>query len=169
MSDSPRIEARFEVAMPGGTLTGFVGPRGLVALSLPDRPAPDGVDAAVLPLVTAHPARTQLVEYFAGRRTAFDLELDLSGVTPFRVRVYDRLLNVEFGATTTYGGLARAIGSPGASRAIGGAVGANPLPVVIPCHRVLAAGGALGGFTGGLAHKRTLLRLEGVSVPSSSA
>lgn len=167
MSDTPRIDARFEVAMPGGTLTGFVGPRGLVALTLPGRPPPDGIDADALPFVTAHPARTQLVEYFAGRRTVFDLELDLSGVTPFRARVYERLLDVGFGATTTYGGLARAIGSPGAARAIGGAVGANPIPVVIPCHRVLAGGGALGGFTGGLAHKRTLLRLEGVSVPSS--
>lgn len=167
MSDAPRIEARFEVAMPGGTLTGFVGPRGLVALSLPGRPAPDGVDAAVLPLVTGHPARTQLVEYFAGRRTEFDLALDLSGVTPFRARVYESLLDVGYGATTTYGGLARAIGSPGAARAVGGAVGANPIPVVIPCHRVLAGGGALGGFTGGLDHKRTLLRTEGISVPSS--
>jgi len=101
----------------------------------------------------------QLAEYGRGLRRAFELELDLRG-TEFERAVWSGLLEVPFGEVTTYGQLARALGRPGAARAVGGAAGRNPVPVVVPCHRLLASGG-LGGFTGGLEHKRALLALEG--------
>jgi methylated-DNA-[protein]-cysteine S-methyltransferase len=104
-------------------------------------------------------ARTQLEEYFAGRRHVFELPLDARG-TDFQRRVWQRLLNIPYGTTTTYGALARELGDPGASRAVGLANGSNPLPIVIPCHRVIGANGTLTGFGGGLATKAALLDLE---------
>jgi methylated-DNA-[protein]-cysteine S-methyltransferase len=112
------------------------------------------------------PARTatavaQLRAYFAGRRRAVDLPVDLSRVTPFQRRVLLAARGIPAGRVVSYGELARRIGQPGASRAVGRALGANPVPIVIPCHRVVASGGGLGGYTGGLAVKRKLLGLEG--------
>ncbi|NHA66894.1 methylated-DNA--[protein]-cysteine S-methyltransferase [Phycicoccus flavus] len=107
-------------------------------------------------------ARDQLAEYFAGERRVFDLPLAPHG-TPFRRQVWQALARVPWGTTTTYGALAAGLGlPPGASRAVGAANGANPLPVVLPCHRVVGADGTLTGYAGGLARKATLLRLEGV-------
>ena len=94
--------------------------------------------------------------------SAFTVPLDLTGLTPFRRRVLVALRRVPRGRTITYGELARRAGCPGGARAVGGAVGANPLPVIIPCHRVIAAGGRPGGFGLGLPLKRRLLALEGV-------
>ncbi|MEM9750217.1 MAG: methylated-DNA--[protein]-cysteine S-methyltransferase [Pseudomonadota bacterium] len=104
-------------------------------------------------------AQTQLTEYFDGRRTAFDLDLDPRG-TPFQKKVWARLPEVPFGETATYGEIAKAIGAPKASRAVGAANGRNPLPIVVPCHRIIGSGGALTGFAGGLPLKRRLLALE---------
>ncbi|CAA7621099.1 methylated-DNA--[protein]-cysteine S-methyltransferase [Magnetospirillum sp. SS-4] len=106
-------------------------------------------------------ARDQLEEYFEGRRTTFDLPLAPHG-TPFQRRVWNALSEIPFGATLTYGQLADRLGT--APRALGGACGRNPIPVVIPCHRVLAAGGGLGGYSGidGIETKEFLLRLEGM-------
>jgi methylated-DNA-[protein]-cysteine S-methyltransferase len=101
-------------------------------------------------------ARRQLDEYFVGRRRTFVLPLNASG-TEFECRVWEALSGVAYGATVTYGQLARSIGKPGAARAVGAALGRNPLAVVVPCHRVVAAGGSLGGFAGGLVRKRVLL------------
>lgn len=101
----------------------------------------------------------QLVEYGAGRRRVFDLPLDLCG-TDFQRAVWNELLGIEFGRTRTYGELAARLGRPGAARAVGGAAGANPVPLIVPCHRLLAGRG-LGGFSGGLQRKRVLLELEG--------
>ena len=101
-------------------------------------------------------ARRQLDEYFAGRRRTFVLPLSVIG-TEFECRVWEALSGVAYGATVTYGQLARSIGKPGAARAVGAALGRNPLAVVVPCHRVVAAGGGLGGFAGGLVRKRVLL------------
>lgn len=101
----------------------------------------------------------QLDAYFTGRLRAFDLPLDLVG-TPFQVAVWAALGDIPYGETVTYGALAAAIGQPGKARAVGAAVGRNPLSVVLPCHRVVGAGGALTGFAGGLDAKRTLLALE---------
>lgn len=104
-------------------------------------------------------ARTQLAEYFDGRRQVFELPLDPRG-TEFQRRVWQRLLKIPYGSTTTYGTLARELGDPGASRAVGLANGSNPLPIVIPCHRVIGANGTLTGFGGGLPTKAALLDLE---------
>jgi O-6-methylguanine DNA methyltransferase len=114
---------------------------------------------------TLRAALDQLQQYFAGARKQFDLELDLTGVaTNFQRQVYQRLLAVEYGHVISYGELAHAVGGPGLARAVGQAVGANPIPIVIPCHRVVGARGRLTGFGGGLPAKVALLRLEGVDV-----
>jgi methylated-DNA-[protein]-cysteine S-methyltransferase len=109
----------------------------------------------------AEPAR-QLEEYFAGRRRVFDLEPDLRFATPFQRLVLGATSSIPAGAVSTYGDIARSIGQPGASRAVGQALGRNPVPIVIPCHRVLAGGGGMGGYTGGLEIKKRLLAIEGV-------
>jgi methylated-DNA-[protein]-cysteine S-methyltransferase len=103
--------------------------------------------------------RRQLDEYFAGRRTRFDLELAPLG-TAFQRRVWSALQEIPYGETRSYLDIARSIGSPKAVRAVGGANGRNPIAVVIPCHRVIAADGSLGGYGGGLDRKRLLLDLE---------
>ena len=108
-------------------------------------------------------ARAQLVEYFAGKRREFDLELAPYG-TAFQLRVWRALRDIPYGAVRNYGDVARAIGQPGAARAVGGAVGSNPLPIVIPCHRVIASDGTIGGYSGGLAIKHRLLALEGAEL-----
>lgn len=104
-------------------------------------------------------ARAQLAEYFRGKRTRFDLPLRPDG-TAFQQSVWRALLKVPFGTTSTYGALAAAIGRPGAARAVGAAVGANPLAIVVPCHRIVGADGTLTGYAGGLARKAKLLALE---------
>jgi methylated-DNA-[protein]-cysteine S-methyltransferase len=104
-------------------------------------------------------ARTQLREYLGGERQEFDLELDLIG-TPFQLRVWAQLLTIPYGATSTYGAVAQAIELPAAVRAVGTAVGRNPLSVIVPCHRVIGSTGALTGYAGGLDNKRWLLAHE---------
>jgi methylated-DNA-[protein]-cysteine S-methyltransferase len=101
----------------------------------------------------------QLDEYFAGRLQRFDLSLAPGG-TPFQSKVWNALTDIPYGQTTTYGALAAAIGSPRAARAVGLANGQNPLPIVVPCHRVIGSDGTLTGYGGGLALKRYLLVLE---------
>ena len=104
-------------------------------------------------------AATQLASYFEGATTRFDLPLDLVG-TPFQVGVWRELLTIEPGRTCSYGDIARKLGNPTAGRAVGAAVGRNPLSVIVPCHRVLGSDGALTGYAGGLERKIALLRLE---------
>ncbi len=108
-------------------------------------------------------ARTceQLAEYFAGRRTTFDIPLDPLG-TAFQRRVWDALRAIPYGATLSYSDLARRLGDVRATRAVGAANGRNPIPIIVPCHRVVGANGALTGFGGGLDRKRWLLEHEGV-------
>lgn len=117
-------------------------------------------------LAADHPrlrqAIAQLDAYFAGRATDFDLPLDLGSGTPFQQSVWRALLELPHGRTTSYGALSAHIGRPRAVRAVGAAIGRNPLSIVVPCHRVLGAGGALTGYAGGLERKAALLRLEGV-------
>jgi methylated-DNA-[protein]-cysteine S-methyltransferase len=108
-------------------------------------------------------AAEQLGEYFAGRRRAFDLELAPFG-TDFQLRVWGELRKIPFGAVRNYGDIARAIGQPGAARAVGQANGCNPLPIVIPCHRVIASDGTIGGYSGGLAIKHRLLAIESIEL-----
>jgi methylated-DNA-[protein]-cysteine S-methyltransferase len=106
----------------------------------------------------------QLREYFAGDRKAFDLPLDPHG-TEFQKKVWLALREIPFGQTRSYGEIARRIGMPSASRAVGAANGKNPIPIIVPCHRVIGANGTLTGFGGGLENKALLLALEGVKVP----
>ncbi|MBV2209918.1 MAG: methylated-DNA--[protein]-cysteine S-methyltransferase [Thermomonas sp.] len=105
-------------------------------------------------------ATTQLGEYFAGKRTAFDLPLAPQG-TDFQRKVWHTLAQIPYGETRSYAQLAQLVGSTKAMRAVGAANGRNPLPIVLPCHRVIGANGALVGFGGGLPTKEFLLRLEG--------
>lgn len=104
----------------------------------------------------------QLEQYFAGRRLAFDVPLDLRG-TDFQVAAWKAMTKIPYGTTISYGEQARAIGRPTAFRAVGSANGRNPIPIIVPCHRVLASDGTLGGYSLGLSMKRRLLSLEGVS------
>ena len=106
-------------------------------------------------------ARRQLDEYFAGRRRHFDLPLELAG-TDFQRAVWWALADIAYGETVSYAELAAMVGRPTAFRAVGQANGANPIPIVLPCHRVVATGGRIGGYGGGLPVKRRLLALEGV-------
>lgn len=113
-------------------------------------------------------ARQQLAAYFAGERQAFDLPLAPQG-TPFQLSVLEALQQIPYGQTTSYQALAQRIGRPKAVRAVGAANGRNPLPIVIPCHRVIGADGSLTGFGGGLPAKRFLLALEQSHGPDASA
>jgi methylated-DNA-[protein]-cysteine S-methyltransferase len=105
----------------------------------------------------------ELAEYLAGARREFSVPVDWDAVSGFTRRVLEACARVPFGETVSYGELARAVGSPRAARAVGQALGRNQAPMIVPCHRVLAAGGKLGGFGGGLERKRWLLELEGKS------
>jgi methylated-DNA-[protein]-cysteine S-methyltransferase len=120
----------------------------------PELPAADGDDDAVLAA-----AREQLAEYFAGERREFDLPLKPAG-TPFQRAVWEALRDIPYGETAGYGELANRLGRPGAARAVGLANGRNPIAIVVPCHRVIGAAGALTGYGGGLERKRYLLELE---------
>lgn len=110
------------------------------------------------------PFKRELLDYLAGRRRGFDFPVDWTLIRGFGRRVLEATYAIPFGSHLTYTEVATAAGSPRGSRAAGNALGANPIPIVIPCHRVLHKGGGLGGYTGGLDKKRFLLRLEGVQV-----
>jgi methylated-DNA-[protein]-cysteine S-methyltransferase len=156
------------VDSPLGQLLVAATPRGLVRLSY-------GAEGEVLedlagrlsPRILEAPARLdevrrELDEYFDGRRSEFDLPIDWSLTRGFTGKVLRATARIDFGKTSTYAEVAGRAGSPRAVRAAGNALGANPIPVVVPCHRVLRTGGALGGYTGGVERKEFLLRLEGV-------
>ena len=155
---------------PAGRVVAAATARGLVRLAYEDWN--DGVDriveslaASLSPRILEQPAALDLVareldEYFAGRRTTFDLDLDWSLCTPFARRVLGATRRIPYGQVATYGQVAERAGSPGGSRAAGNALGSNPMPIVVPCHRVVRTGGALGGYTGGVERKELLLALE---------
>lgn len=156
------------VATPVGDLLLAATPVGLVRVAF-DVEGHDGVLARLAdrvgPRVLRDPPRLasvarQVHEYLAGERTAFELPLDLRLTTGFRRAVLERLRSVGYGRTVSYAALAADAGSPRAVRAVGSACATNPLPVVVPCHRVLRSDGSLGGYVGGLPAKRRLLDLE---------
>jgi len=167
-------EARAVVESPVGDITLVASGGALTALwmgPMPERPPPRAgrrlgppttpsgepptePDAAVLTT-----AAEQLAEYFAGERTVFDLPLAARG-TPFQRAVWDALREIPYGETTSYGAIAARVGQPTAARAVGLANGRNPIGIVVPCHRVIGAGGTLVGYAGGLDRKRFLLSLE---------
>jgi methylated-DNA-[protein]-cysteine S-methyltransferase len=161
------------VDSPVGTLVAASTARGLACLSYEDHHG--GVDAVletlaarVSPRILEAPARLDAVrreldEYFGRRRTAFDLPIDWALVTPFGRRVLEATASIPFGEISTYGRIAAQAGNPKAARATGNALGSNPMPIVVPCHRVLHTGGhGIGNYTGGVHRKEALLRLEGV-------
>lgn len=155
---------------PAGRVVGATTARGLVRLAYEDWNG--GVDAVVeslaerlSPRILEQPTALdrvahELDEYFAGDRTTFDVPIDWTLVTPFGRRVLSAARRIPYGEVATYAEVAAGAGSPGGSRAAGNALGANPIPIVIPCHRVVRAGGALGGYTGGLRRKELLLGVE---------
>lgn len=160
------------VRTPRGAMQVVVGPSGLLRIDLPGSPFSDprrvASDAGLTGAVVAEglgveAARRQLLEYFAGTRRRFDLPLDPRG-TEFDRAVLAEVARVGFGEVRTYGEIARAVDRPTASRAVGAANGRNPLPIVVPCHRIVGAGGRLTGYGGGLPLKEALLALEGIDV-----
>jgi methylated-DNA-[protein]-cysteine S-methyltransferase len=157
------------VDSPVGELVAAVTPRGLVRLAYEDGRG-DAVlselAARVSPRVIEAPARLddvrrQLDEYFVGRRQSFDLGIDWTLARGFTRRVLQSTAKVPFGELATYREVASGAGNAAAVRAAGNALGANPMPIVVPCHRVVRTGGAMGGYTGGVERKEYLLSLEG--------
>jgi len=153
---------------PVGKLLVGVSDRGLCRVHFDPDPERELEDLARRfgPRVLRAPAalddvRRELDEYFSGRRHAFDLALDLRVAPEFHRRVLAELARVEYGHTTTYGALAALVGAPKAARAVGTVMNRNPIPIVLPCHRVVGASGSLTGYGGGLERKEWLLRLEG--------
>ena len=142
---------------PLGRLTLVDGGAGISELRFPGRGGP--LDEALHRPAALAPAVAQLEEYFAGERERFDLALDLRGPGSDR-RVWARLLEIPYGGTITYGQLAEEVGRPDEVREVAAAVGRTPVPIVVPCHRVVAADGSLRGYRGGLHRKRALLDLE---------
>jgi methylated-DNA-[protein]-cysteine S-methyltransferase len=158
-----------ELDSPIGELIVFVTPRGLLRIKYADEPI-EGVLAEVAsqvsPRILRAPSRTDEVRreldgYFALRRRRFDLPIDWSLVHGFARGVLRQTARIPFGDVRSYGQVAAQAGSPRAARAAGNALGSNPIPIVVPCHRVLHADGKLGGYSGGLDRKRYLLALEG--------
>jgi methylated-DNA-[protein]-cysteine S-methyltransferase len=151
---------------PVGTLTLARTPQGLVRIAFDSESGVlEELAARVSPRVLRAPGRLddvrrELDEYFAGRRTTFDLPLDWTLSSGFRRQVLTETAAIPYGRTSTYGALAAQAGSPKAFRAAGTALATNPIPIVVPCHRVLPSGGALGNYRGGPARKRLLLDLE---------
>lgn len=151
---------------PIGQLTVVVGDRGVTQIGLPNSTVDHGdtVDRGNADPDRDVPVSRELDEYFAGRRRTFETPLDLSSVSsPFKRRVLETLWHdVGYGETVSYGELAEMAGRPGTARAVGTTMATNPIPILIPCHRVLASGHKIGGYGGGLDMKRSLLALEGV-------
>ncbi|MEA2436548.1 MAG: methylated-DNA-[protein]-cysteine S-methyltransferase [Thermoleophilaceae bacterium] len=154
---------------PLGPLLLASTPRGLACVSYSQFRDEDEtlerLAARLSPRVIEAPARLddirrQLDDYFAGRRHSFEIPIDWGLVGDFGRRVLGRTAAIPYGSVATYGDVARAIGSPRAARATGNALGANPMPIVVPCHRVVASGGKMGGYTGGIERKQLLLTLE---------
>ncbi|HEY3922793.1 MAG TPA: methylated-DNA--[protein]-cysteine S-methyltransferase [Gaiellaceae bacterium] len=184
MSITPELDARFRATAlaeglvdvrydvtesPVGDLFIASTPRGLCRISY----TIDGQDEAIARTFGARvlrmpldEVRRELDEYFEGRRRDFDLPLDLSGVAPFHEAVLHELARVPYGRTDTYGALAQKVGRPKAARAVGTVMNRNPIPIVLPCHRIVGANGSLTGYAGGLHVKRALLELEGAMLPS---
>ena len=157
------------VDSPLGPLFVAATERGLCRLAYDSEPAREeealarGYGARVMRAPRAlDPAKRELDEYFQGERREFELATDLRVAAAFGRRVLEELARVPYGATTTYGALARRAGRPQAARAVGTVMNRNPIPIVLPCHRVVGASGALVGYGGGLERKEALLRLEGV-------
>ena len=176
LADRAAAEGVLDVAYavvdsPLGPLVVAATPRGLVRVAYAEARSQDeileAVAARVSPRVLEAPSRLdeprrELDEYFEGRRTRFELPIDWSSLRGFTQKVLRETARINFGELRTYAEVASGAGSPRAVRAAGNALGANPMPIVVPCHRVVRTGGGIGGYTGGIERKEFLLRLEGV-------
>jgi O-6-methylguanine DNA methyltransferase len=169
------VVARAEIDTPVGVMRAAATRRGIVRLTLPResgrgfqawlaRALPDAESVDWLPHLDK--LRQELAEYFDGKRTEFDVPLDLRG-TPFQLRVWNALLAIPYGETRSYLDVARELRAPRAVRAVGAANGSNPIPILVPCHRVIASGGGLAGYGGGIELKRRLLALERARRPGA--
>ena len=162
MTSNQTVRNTLVMSSPVGKLTLVASKNGLVAIDVRNNAkqvvtAKDASAQAIL-LKT----KKQLEQYFAGKRTSFDVALDLVG-TEFQVKAWRALCRIPFGKTISYGQQASNIKKPKAFRAVGSANGKNPIPIIVPCHRVVAGDGSLGGYSLGLKMKKQLLALEGVS------
>lgn len=169
--DTSIVQTR--VPSPLGTIVIAATDKGLAGLWFAENQRylpPELTGSKAWPDDTNHPilqqVREQLGEYFAGRRSQFELPLDLSCGTAFQQSVWQALLAIPQGEITSYGEVSRRIGKPSAVRAVGGAIGRNPVSIIVPCHRVTGSSGALTGYAGGLDRKTALLRLEGALAES---
>ena len=159
---------------PLGPLWVAVGPKGVLGIHYGAEPSLPELDRIVhtygpglLPDARrADTLQRELDQYFAGKRKRFDIAVDLSPLTTFQRRLLAATAAVEFGDVSTYGKVAARAGSPKGARAAGQALGSNPIPIVVPCHRILASDGTLGGYSGGLDNKRRLLQFERGDVPA---
>lgn len=181
-SANPAVIRAGSVDTPLGCLELVAGPRGLRAVRLPgERPAArrradargagavdDAGPGPVDPAACLLEAARQLAEYFAGERTVFELPLDPVG-TPFQRAAWEVLRTIPFGRAISYGQQAARLGAPNAARAVGAANGRNPLPIVVPCHRVVGSDGSLVGFAAGMGAKAWLVRHEGIVLPGRGA
>jgi methylated-DNA-[protein]-cysteine S-methyltransferase len=157
---------------PLGPLWVAIGPKGVTTIHYGDEPSEGELKRLVRvygPGVVPDHRRSsvlarELDEYFNGTRRAFDIDVDLSGLTPFQTRILTATAKIPFGAVSTYQAVARRAGNEKASRAAGGALNQNPIPIVVPCHRVVGSNGSLVGYAGGLDVKRRLLTLEGADI-----
>jgi methylated-DNA-[protein]-cysteine S-methyltransferase len=162
------------VESPLGPLWIAVGPKGVLAIHYGAEPS--ALELArivrtygpgILPdAKRADPVAREIDQYFAGKRRSFDVAVDLSTLTDFQRRILTATARVGFGDVSTYAKVAAKAGSEQAARAAGQALGSNPIPIVVPCHRILASDGSLGGYAGGLEAKRRLLKLERGDVPA---
>lgn len=156
--------AQLQIATPLGPMLLARTAKGLAgAWFAGQKDYPVRIDAPVAPNdPLLRKTAAELGDYFAGRRKTFDIPLDLYG-TPFQRSVWQALLAIDCGQTSSYGAVARTIGKPSAVRAVGAAVGANPVAVIVPCHRVMGSDGSLTGYAGGLPRKIALLEIEGIA------
>jgi len=161
---------------PLGPLWVAIGPKGVTTIHYGDEPSEAELRRLVRvygPGVVPDHRRSsalarELEQYFNGTRRSFDVDVDLSGLSPFQRRILDATAKIPFGAVSTYRAVARRAGNEKASRAAGGALNANPIPIVVPCHRVVGSNGSLVGYAGGLDVKRRLLAIEGADVSRRS-
>jgi len=164
------------VATPFGPMAAAIGPKGVVRLAYPERNLESLGEELALGLsarIVEEPGMlrdlsSELDAYFAGELRRFATPVDLSLVGPFGRRVLEATAAIPYGGFLTYGELAAEAGSPGGARAAGNALASNPVALLVPCHRVLASGGAIGGYGGGIERKRTLLELEGTLAPGGT-
>ena len=157
---------------PLGPLWVAISPKGVAAIHYGAEPSPAELRRLVRVygpgIVPDHKRSSALAreldQYFNGTRREFDIEYDLSGLTPFQTRVLNATAKIPFGSVSTYGAIAKRAGNQKASRAAGGALNQNPIPIIVPCHRVVGSNGALVGYAGGLDVKRRLLGIEGADM-----